>query len=367
MNPGLDPVQRSFPSPYDNILPLAAVTLLPPLRLRCFQNRGSCVQRIIATDEAGYGPSLGPLVIAATVWEFADGIDLANLSQHWSGGVPLGGAEFLPMGDSKKVFKRNQAGGLDPLESSVVAFCGHLAKAPIEDLGQLVQFLAARDEVALRELPWFGRLDAPVPRSVHLRERATTYAHRLEAEFRERECNCVRVAARILDANSLNPSFDALGNKATVLSETTLALVGELLRQCSESRGAVPTLVLCDRHGGRLRYAPLIQKFFPERLPEIIEETSLQSRYRMTFAGELVEWRFTVKGDQQFPVGLASIYAKYLRERLMEEFNRFWLIEQALAIAPTAGYPTDAKRFFREIQPRLQQLNIPVEAVWRSR
>jgi ribonuclease HII len=325
------------------------------------------VQRIIATDEAGYGPSLGPLVIAATVWEAGQANELASLFDLWSSGVPLGGAEFLPMGDSKKVFKRNQAGALDPLESSVAAFCGHLAVAPIEDLGQLIHFLAPNDALALRELPWFAQLDSPFPVSEFLRERVASYVQRLEAEFQERECNCIHVAARVLDANSLNRLFETLGNKATVLSETTIALVRDLLQKCTEARGVAPTIVLCDRHGGRQRYASLIQKFFPDVLPEIIEETSLESRYRMTFAGQLVEWRFTVKGDQQFPVGLASIHAKYLRERLMEAFNRFWLTEQSLAIAPTAGYPTDAKRFFLEIQSRLQQLKIPVDAVWRSR
>ena len=29
---------------------------------------------LIGTDEAGYGPNLGPLVISATVWEAPDGI-----------------------------------------------------------------------------------------------------------------------------------------------------------------------------------------------------------------------------------------------------------------------------------------------------
>ena len=29
---------------------------------------------LIGTDEAGYGPNLGPLVISATVWEAPDGV-----------------------------------------------------------------------------------------------------------------------------------------------------------------------------------------------------------------------------------------------------------------------------------------------------
>ena len=35
---------------------------------------------LIGTDEAGYGPNLGPLVISATVWQVPDGV---------RGGMPL--------------------------------------------------------------------------------------------------------------------------------------------------------------------------------------------------------------------------------------------------------------------------------------
>ncbi len=30
---------------------------------------------LIGTDEAGYGPNYGPLVVSATVWEIDDGLD----------------------------------------------------------------------------------------------------------------------------------------------------------------------------------------------------------------------------------------------------------------------------------------------------
>jgi hypothetical protein len=34
-------------------------------------------------------------------------------------------------------------------------------------------------------------------------------------------------------------------------------------------------------------------------------------------------------------------------------------------IAPTAGYPLDAKRFIDEIRPAMERLGIPESAVWR--
>jgi hypothetical protein len=57
---------------------------------------------------------------------------------------------------------------------------------------------------------------------------------------------------------------------------------------------------------------------------------------------------------------------KYLREVLMGEFNRFWR-DRIPDLAPTAGYPGDARRFFEAIAPELKRLGIAKERVWRQR
>jgi hypothetical protein len=58
--------------------------------------------------------------------------------------------------------------------------------------------------------------------------------------------------------------------------------------------------------------------------------------------------------------------SKYLREILMGEFNRFWL-ERMPGLAPTAGYPSDAGRFYEAIRPMVEELGIAHEVVWRKR
>jgi ribonuclease HII len=67
-----------------------------------------------------------------------------------------------------------------------------------------------------------------------------------------------------------------------------------------------------------------------------------------------------------FAVALASMLSKYVRERLMAEFNRFWL-ERVPGLKPTAGYPADAARFWQAIRPAAAQLGLPDAAVWRAR
>ena len=40
--------------------------------------------------------------------------------------------------------------------------------------------------------------------------------------------------------------------------------------------------------------------------------------------------------------------SKYLRELAMKAFNAFWC-DRVPGLPPTAGYPTDAKRFYHDI------------------
>jgi ribonuclease HII len=69
---------------------------------------------------------------------------------------------------------------------------------------------------------------------------------------------------------------------------------------------------------------------------------------------------------QHMSVALASLIAKYLRERLMSQFNRFWTL-RVPGLKPTAGYPVDARRFLDEIEPTRARLGIAIDDIWRKK
>lgn len=76
--------------------------------------------------------------------------------------------------------------------------------------------------------------------------------------------------------------------------------------------------------------------------------------------------RFLVEADSlHLPTALASMIAKYTRELLMARFNR-WFTRKAPNVAPTAGYASDAKRFWGEIEPLLPQLGIEAASLKRN-
>ena len=56
--------------------------------------------------------------------------------------------------------------------------------------------------------------------------------------------------------------------------------------------------------------------------------------------------------------------SKYLREAAMLAFNRFWR-ERVPELRPTAGYPSDARRFRRDIAHAQRALGLADALVWR--
>jgi ribonuclease HII len=111
----------------------------------------------------------------------------------------------------------------------------------------------------------------------------------------------------------------------------------------------------------------LVQESFPDAFVMSRVESARDSRYQVHRAVGGWEISFQPAADRRyFPVALASMLSKYLREVMMEQFNRFWR-EELPDLKPTAGYPGDATRFYREIQPIRDKLGIAHEQLWRER
>ena len=92
-----------------------------------------------------------------------------------------------------------------------------------------------------------------------------------------------------------------------------------------------------------------------------------ESRYRVEGLPRAVTITFRPRADgDSAAVALASMLCKYLREVCMRQFNRFWA-GHVPGLAPTAGYPVDAKRFYAQIQPAMARLGLTPDQVWRKK
>lgn len=259
----------------------------------------------VGIDEAGYGPRLGPLVVAAA-----------------------GSRSPLPPGlrvaDSKKLF--SQARGVGPLEPAV------LGLVPAGSFRELLERLG---QPWPRE-PWYAK-DLPL--------RPTPAAGRLEVAL-----------VRLVEPSEFNERTRDQ-NKADLLFELAAGLIQGVLE-----RHPGPVRFVAGKQGGRRRYLDMIRgRLDPDA--GALEESPDRSRYRFS-RGE-IEFLRDVE-DRHELAALASMIAKYVRERAMELFNSYWAARRP-GLRRTAGYGPDGDRFFREIEPLLGPAGIPPGSVRRFR
>jgi hypothetical protein len=318
------------------------------------------VPLVAGIDEAGYGPTLGPLVVGATLWSVPPQL---TRSDHWSvlracvrRSVRRGDWR-LAVDDSKTIYSRRQ--GISTLERTVLAFA-HATEVDLTTLGTLLLALGARVQDV--ELPWYQDLTIalPIDRS---RSKYRAVARRLQQTMTAAGVVCRGLLAEVVTEGQFNQRVSRTRNKAAVLIEQVLRLIQSAGRRA----GAQDLLVRVDRLGGRSDYRPLLAAAFPERHLHVVEVSEGCSRYRLAAAEN--DWfiEFAVDADQRhLPVALASMLAKYLREALMQRFNAHWQ-RRLPDLKPTAGYYTDARRFLGEIAPILAEAGVARERFVRSR
>jgi hypothetical protein len=168
--------------------------------------------------------------------------------------------------------------------------------------------------------------------------------------------------ATALFPESFNGGVAQAGNKASLLTQATLALVAEIV---AELPSGACVFWSADRHGGRKWYRDPLQEAFPDSLVMTVDESPTLSRYRWFRDGAPVECEFRVEGDSYVPTALASMSAKYLRELCMAAWNAHWLARRP-ELRPTAGYPGDARRFFEAIRDLLLDAGVCERSVWRG-
>jgi hypothetical protein len=261
----------------------------------------------------------------------------------------------LIVADSKQVYSPAQ--GWAELERSVLAGMDE----SLATLKHLLERHCPEDVTALCQEAWFVG-DTPVPTEVdgdHLADGRSRWQKASDsADVGWGLCRCV-----VVPAPHFNDMIDKWDSKGAVLG---IALT-RLIECCMRTVPAEPMRFTIDKHGGRNAYSALLQNAFADGMVLGEEEGAARSVYRVEGLDREVRITFMPKADVlSFPVALASMVSKYVRELLMREFNRYWLTHVP-GLAPTAGYPGDAARFFEAIRPALLKLGIAERAVWRSR
>lgn len=308
-------------------------------------------------DEAGYGPTLGPLCVGMSAFRLHgwDEEKSPNLWSLLSGGVcrrpGRGGGHDrrgrIAVADSKQLKLANSVETTHPLvhlERGVLAFLGargeRIPESDDELFAALGVCLAGHECYAgpARALPVSTTRDA-ISVAANVLRRALD---RASVSVPEQRVECLS-----------EPAFNAIVHDQSSKAEATAAAITLLCRRAR----AIPAepdrfAVVCDRQGGRTGYAPFLSRVFEPDSVETLEESPARSRYLLHAGQRRIGVSFLVEGEgSHLPIALASMMAKYVRELLMLRFNAYWsarALRAGLDLKPTAGYSADARRWLAD-------------------
>lgn len=315
-------------------------------------------------DEAGYGPTLGPLCVACSVFAIPDhDPDASGSCDLWKRLKKVvckkraDRRRRIAVDDSKKIKLPND-GNVHPLrflERGVLSFHMAASQCPVSD-GDLFNAL----RIAMDPEAWYGSITSlPVAHTV---DELRIAASRLRKTMLDESITCEDLRCEAIDAGIFNRQVAAMGTKSSVNFCAVLRHVDAIWKRWPNDH---PRVVI-DRQGGRMHYMNDLMHAWPEARVQVLAESETLSRYRLERDGSLLTISFLVEAESaHLPVALASMIAKYVRELLMIRFNRYF---QGMMpeLKPTAGYAEDARRYLAEIEPLIRQMGVDRACLIRS-
>ena len=301
-------------------------------------------------DEAGYGPMLGPLCIAAAAFRIPGNTqtaprphaDLWSMLDRAVCRAPRDPQGRIPIADSKRLKRPNSVKRGHPLEHLERGVLACMPELPPTD-DALLDALGAR----LPGTPHYRAEPAPLPLG---RDAASLRidAARLAAAMHRAGVEPVGIRCVVIDERTFNDAVRAAGTKARTTALGIIPLARWAARH-AEAAGDRLDLV-CDQQSGRTDDTPLLAECFPGAR---IDRTSNADGARTYAVGTDHTARVMPEAeDHHLPVALASMTAKLVRELAMIRFNAYWS-SRLPELKPTAGYVADARRWLRDAAPVL--------------
>lgn len=309
---------------------------------------------VAGIDEVGYGPILGPLVVGSSIFLVEDKpeenmwLRLQNSISKEKKGL----RNRLLVTDSKKAWNRNAK--VNQLERTIKGFINQL-NTDRATFSSLIPIINNDIVEQAQKYPWYSSLyDEYMPEINEATSKALTENLKQEGiEFIDFRCICT-------DVEEFNTIVKTMDNKSWAVIFPLLRLISQIISIGIFCR-AKKFIIYSDRLGGRKFYSDILANLRPPFTLVHSYETDRISHYILEDdKNRELQIEFEVKADDKYlPVALASMVAKYTREKVMEHMNNYF-IKLHPGLKPTAGYWTDGHRFLRDLEQRntLQEIGL---------
>ncbi|MGI9012622.1 MAG: hypothetical protein ACR2GY_00065 [Phycisphaerales bacterium] len=322
-------------------------------------------------DEAGYGPILGPLCVAASVFALPDRDPAQGAPSLWNmlrSGVSRAGrdnARRIAIDDSKKL--KGAPGGrehpLRRLERGVLCMAAVMQSdraLAIDGLSDATLLEHVRTPSCAALPGECVRHPCALPIAITQDEVRVGAAH-LGRMMRNAGVELEQMLCRVIEPCAFNRAVATTRNKATVNAAAVIGLIDAIWQRYPHAHPRI----LVDRLGGRMNYRELLQDAWPSARLTIVHERPAMSRYMIVHEDRALTVSFMVDADQRhLPVALASMTAKYLRELRMLRLNQFFQSHRP-ELKPTAGYHEDGRRFLEEVEDLVERLGLDRQSLVR--
>ncbi len=315
---------------------------------------------LCGVDEAGYGPTLGPLVITGAAFDVpSPDVDLWSLltqsvtrsaSQH---------DRRLRVFDSKQLYKRTD--GLKWLERTALTMM-HVFGVPISTMRDMLRHFVPEFIAEMSQYPWYETFDLELPLE-NTRDQIAIQANAVRHDLARNNVTTIAMIARPILAGQFNRVVDQTRNKSRLSMGTVLQICYQLGQKCPRH-----DVCFCvDRQGGRSQYRDAISLSLDLPSVDIVSESDGESVYHCADEHRPITFAFMTGGESKhLPIALAGIVSKYIRELLMIGLNDYWSA-RVPGLKRTAGYYTDAHRFLEDIADARQANPVDDRLLVRSR